>query len=62
MFHSGPAGNEAVTSLASLGSFQIADAVLKLLLPVPELLQLLLALLLLLAELFDFGIWLVRKI
>ena len=62
MLYGGPTGDEAVTALAALGFFHIADAVLELLLPVPELLQLLLALLPLFAEFLDFGVWLVHKV
>ena len=56
MFYSGPTGDEPVTAPAALRSLQIADTVFELLLPVPELFQLLFATLLLDTELFDFGI------
>jgi hypothetical protein len=56
MLNGGPAGDKPMVPQTAFGSFQIADTVLQLLFPVPELLQLLLSLLLLLTELFDFGI------
>ena len=61
MFDSGSAGDKLVIALPPLGSLHIANAVLKLLLPVLELLQLLLIALLLSVELFKIGVRLIHK-
>ena len=62
MFDSGTASDESVITLPPLGALQIADSVLKPLLPVLELFQLLLIALLLGAKLFQFGIGLIHKV
>ena len=56
MFDGGSAGDKPVIALPPFSAFQIVDAVLKPLLPVPELLQLFPITLLLGAKLFQLGI------